>query len=94
MADESAVADGRGRHEGTSSAESFAKTDFRHMIDPAEIAAAYALAERLARSMRVRLTRRCRAHRSRGRLEFRRTIHHSIPHGGTPIELHHRHRKE
>jgi uncharacterized protein with von Willebrand factor type A (vWA) domain len=94
VADESAVTDGRGRREGASPAESFAKTDFRHMTDPAEIQAAYALAERLARSMRVRLTRRCRAHHSRGRLDFRRTIHHSIPHGGTPIELLHRHRKE
>jgi uncharacterized protein with von Willebrand factor type A (vWA) domain len=94
VGDESAVAAGRGRHEGASSAESFAKTDFRHMTDPAEIQAAYALAERLARSMRVRLTRRCCAHRSRGRLDFRRTIHHSIPHGGTPIELLHKKRKD
>src|ERR1700730_17006714 len=94
VADESAVAAGRGRHEGASSAESFAKTDFRHMTDPAEIQAAYALAGRLARSMRVRLTRRCCAHRSRGRLDFRRTIHHSIPLGGTPIELLHKKRKD
>jgi uncharacterized protein len=40
------------------------------------------------------LTRRCCAHRSRGRLDFRRTIHHSIPHGGTPIELLHKNRKD
>jgi uncharacterized protein with von Willebrand factor type A (vWA) domain len=63
------------------------------MTDPAEVEAAYALAERLARSMRVRLTRRHNAHRSRGRLDFRRTIHRSIPYGGTPIELLHRRRK-
>jgi uncharacterized protein len=91
---ESAMVEGRGRREGASAAESFAKTDFRHMTDPAEIEAAYALAERLARCMRVRLTRRFRAHRSRGRLDFRRTIHHSVHHGGTPIELFHRHRKD
>jgi uncharacterized protein len=90
----SRVCDGRGRREGASAAESFAKTDFRHMTDPAEIQAAYALAERLARSMRVRLTRRYRAHRAHGRLDFRRTIHRSIPHGGTPIELLHKHRKD
>jgi uncharacterized protein len=94
VANEPAVASGTGRREGASTVESFAKTDFRHMTDLAETEAAYALAERLARSMRVRFTRRCRAHRSRGRLDFRRTIHHSIPHGGTPIELHHRHRKD
>lgn len=92
--DDSAEADGRGRREGASAVESFAKTDFRHMTNPAEIQAAYALAARLARSMRVRLTRRYRAHHSRGRLDFRRTIHHSIPHGGTPIELLHKHRKD
>jgi uncharacterized protein len=91
---ESAVADGCGRCEGASTAESFAKTDFRHMTDPAEIEAAYALAERLASSMRVRLTRRHRAHRSHGRLDFRRTIHRSIPYGGTPIELRRRRRKD
>jgi uncharacterized protein with von Willebrand factor type A (vWA) domain len=37
---------------------------------------------------------RYRAHRARGRLDFRRTIHRSIPHGGTPIELLHKHRKD
>lgn len=92
--DESAVVDGRGCREGASKAESFAKTDFRHMTDPDDIQAAYALAERLARSMRVRLTRRYRAHCAHGRLDFRRTIHRSIPHGGTPIELLHKHRKD
>jgi uncharacterized protein len=93
--DETVAADGgSGRREGASAAESLAKTDFRHMTDPAEIEAAYALAERLARSMRVRLTRRHRAHRSHGRLDFRRTIHRSIPFGGTPIELLHRRRKD
>ncbi len=93
--DETVAADGgSGRREGASAAESLAKTDFRHMTDPAEIEAAYALAERLARSMRVRLTRRHRAHRSHGRLDFRRTIHHSIPFGGTPIELLYRRRKD
>ncbi|QBR71172.1 carbon monoxide dehydrogenase [Beijerinckiaceae bacterium] len=87
------ITEGQSRREGASSAESLAKTDFRHMTDPAEVEAAYALAGRLARSMRVRLTRRHRAHRTHGRLDFRRTIHHSIPHGGTPIELYRRRRK-
>ena len=90
----SAVAEGSGRREGASAMDSFAKTDFRHLTNPADIEAAHALAERLARSMRVRLTRRYRAYRTRGRLDFRRTIHHSISHGGTPIELLHRRRKD
>jgi uncharacterized protein len=89
-----ASANGRGRREGASQVESFTKTDFRHMTDPAEIEAAYALAERLARSMRVRLTRRHRTHWSHGRLDFRRTIHRSIPYGGTPIEPLLRRRKD
>lgn len=93
--DESAAeANGHGRREGASAAERLAKTDFRHIVDPTELKAAYALAERLARSMRARLTRRHRARRSGERLDFRRTIHHSIPYGGAPIELIHRRRKD
>jgi len=91
---EAESANGRGRREGASIAESVAKTDFRHIIDPLELEAAYALAERLARSMRARLTRRHRVRRSGQRLDFRRTIHRSIAYGGAPIELFHRRRKE
>lgn len=88
------AADRRGRREGASFAESLAKTDFRHIVEASEIEAAHALAERLAQSMRARLTRRHRAEQKGARLDFRRTIHHSIPHGGAPIELLWRRRKE
>ena len=44
--------------------------------------------------MRARLTRRMRARRNGQRLDLRRTIHKSIGHGGTPIELVHRRRKD
>lgn len=85
---------GQSRREGASRAEILAKTDFRHLTDPDDLAAAHALAARLARSMRARLTRRMRARRSGQRLDLRRTIHKSIGHGGTPIELVHRRRRD
>jgi uncharacterized protein with von Willebrand factor type A (vWA) domain len=87
-------ADGRGRREGASSAESLERTDLRHLVDPQDVLAAHALAERLARRMRTRLVRR-RQPRRRGRqLDLRRTIHRSVSHGGTPVDLVWRKRKD
>lgn len=84
---------GRGRREGASTGENLASVDLRHITDPADIERAHALAARLARAMRARLVRRHR-HRRRGRrLDLRRTIHRSISHGGTPIDLAWRRRK-
>jgi len=86
-------ADGRGRREGASRAEAIESVDLRHIVDPEELAAAHALAERLARRMRARLVRR-RQPRRRGRsLDLRRTIHRSVSHGGAPIDLVWRRRK-
>ncbi|GAB4512526.1 MAG: VWA domain-containing protein [Roseibium sp.] len=76
-----------GRREGASIAEHLGQVDFRKLNDPEAIEKAHDLAERLARSMRVRLTRRDRQKRRGPRLDLRRTIRHSISHGGTPIEL-------
>jgi uncharacterized protein len=87
-------ADGRGRREGASRAEALASTDMRHVTDPDDVAAAHALAARLARTMRAKLVRRQQARRRGQRLDLRRTIHRSISHGGTPIELVWRRRKE
>jgi len=85
---------GEGRAEGASRTENIAETDFRKLTDPTDIAEAHEIAARLARVMRARLTRRDRA-RNRGyRLDLRRTIHRSIGHGGTPISLVMRQRKE
>ena len=86
-------ADGRGRKGGASRAENLAATDVRHIAVPEDTAAAYELAERLARSMRARLVRRQQARRGGRRLDLRRTIHRSISHGGTPLELVWRRRK-
>ena len=87
-------ASGEGRREGATSAESLARTDFRHIARPEDLAAAHALAERLAHSMRARLTRREQARRSGRRIDLRRTIHKSIAHGGTPMQLVWRARKD
>jgi uncharacterized protein with von Willebrand factor type A (vWA) domain len=87
------AADKSGRREGASRAELLAATDLRHIVDPDDVAAAHALAARLARTMRARLVRRHRAHRRGRRLDLRRTIHRSVSHGGTPVELVWRQRK-
>ena len=55
---------------------------------------AHEVAARLARTMRTRLTRRDLARRRGYRLDLRRTIHGNISHGGVPISLVKRQRKE
>jgi uncharacterized protein with von Willebrand factor type A (vWA) domain len=83
----------RGRREGASRTEALTTTDLRHIVDPEDVAAAHALAARLARSMRARLVRREQVRRRGWRLDLRRTIHRSVSHGGTPVELAWRRRK-
>jgi uncharacterized protein with von Willebrand factor type A (vWA) domain len=87
-------AGGESRPEGASSAENLAATDLRHVTDPADIARAHDLAARLARTMRARLVRRQQVRAGGRRLDLRRTIHRNIAHGGTPIELVWRRRKD
>ena len=85
---------GEGRMEGASRADNLAEIDFRKMADPAQIAQAHAAAALLARTMRTRLTRRDLARRRGYRLDLRRTIHGNISHGGVPIRLVRRQRKQ
>jgi uncharacterized protein with von Willebrand factor type A (vWA) domain len=80
--------------EGASRAENLAEVDFRKLADPAQIEQAHDSAARLARAMRTRLTRRDLARRRGYRLDLRRTIHGNISHGGVPIDLVRRQRKE
>jgi uncharacterized protein with von Willebrand factor type A (vWA) domain len=75
-----------GRAEGASRAETLA-TDFRKIVDWHAMAEAHALAGRLARRMRTRLSRRQRAHFKGRRIDLRRTIRRNVSHGGVPIEL-------
>jgi uncharacterized protein with von Willebrand factor type A (vWA) domain len=85
---------GEGRMEGASRADNLAEIDFRKMADPDQIEQAHAVAARLAKTMRTRLTRRDLARRRGYRLDLRRTIHKNISHGGVPINLVKRQRKE
>jgi uncharacterized protein with von Willebrand factor type A (vWA) domain len=85
---------GEGRMEGASVASNLAEIDFRKMAEPGQIEEAHAAAARLARVMRTRLTRRDLARRRGYRLDLRRTIHGNISHGGVPISLVKRQRKE
>src|SRR3974390_2100895 len=87
------MGDGRGKREGASRFEQLARTDLRHITDSDEVEAARALAARLALAMRARLVRRERVRRRGRRLDLRRTIHRSVSHGGTLIELAWRRRK-
>jgi uncharacterized protein with von Willebrand factor type A (vWA) domain len=86
-------ANGRGRREGASRSENLAGVDIRHIVDPAEIAQVHVLAARLAKVMRARLVRREQVRRRGRRLDLRRTIHRSVSHGGTPVDLAWRRRK-
>src|SRR6266849_6644935 len=85
---------GEGRMEGASRADNLAEIDFRNMADPDQIEEAHTVAARLAKTMRTRLTRRDLARRRGYRLDLRRTIHSNISHGGVPISLVKRQRKE
>ena len=85
---------GEGRMEGASRADQLSEIDFRKMADPEQIEEAHQAAARLAQTMRTRLTRRDLARRRGYRLDLRRTIHGNISHGGVPITLVRRQRKE
>jgi uncharacterized protein with von Willebrand factor type A (vWA) domain len=85
---------GEGRMEGASVASNLAEVDFRKLADPGQIEEAHAAAARLAKVMRTRLTRRDLARRRGYRLDLRRTIHSNISHGGVPISLVKRARKQ
>ena len=71
-----------------------ARTDLRHLADPAELAEAERLAARLARAMRYRICRRYRnAHRA-PRLDLRRTVRRNLGRGGEPFDLVRRRRRD
>src|SRR5262245_17571208 len=85
---------GEGRMEGASRAENLSEVDFRRLADPEQVAQAHEAAAQLAKIMRTRLTRRDLARRRGYRLDLRRTIHRNISHGGVPILLLKRQRKD
>lgn len=81
------------KSEGASSTEITSSTDFRRIADPRELEKAHAAAERFARAMRAKLTRRERARNRGRRIDLRATIRRNIGVGGTPIDLRFRQRK-
>ncbi|MDB5634726.1 MAG: hypothetical protein JWR49_3581 [Tardiphaga sp.] len=85
---------GEGRMEGASRADNLTEVDFRKMAEPEQVVQAHAAAARLAKAMRTRLTRRDLARRRGYRLDLRRTIHANVSHGGVPIKLVKRQRKD
>jgi len=85
---------GEGRMAGASRADNLAEVDFRKLADPEQIEEAHVAAARLAQTLRTRLTRRDLARRRGYRLDLRRTIHNNISHGGVPISLVKRQRKQ
>ncbi len=85
---------GEGRAEGASRIDNLSETDFRKMDESTQIAQAHAAAAQLSKVMRARRTRRVRANRRGYRLDIRRTIHASISHGGVPIRLVRRQRRD
>jgi uncharacterized protein len=90
---EGAPADGRGRRGGASAQEAMSRKDIGAFVGESERARAAELAERFARVMRARLTRRARARRRGRRLDLRATIRLSVAHGGEPLDLKFRRRK-
>ena len=82
------------KSEGASRAEVDATTDFRKIADPAELEKAHAAAERLAKLMRTRLTRRDRARNKGHRIDLRATSRGIVSTGGVPINLRFRQRKQ
>lgn len=73
--------------EGASRSESLSAMDMRHVYDPQQLEQAYLLAERLAKKMHHRLSRRDRSARRGHKLDLRKVIRSSIAHGGTPLRL-------
>ena len=88
-----ARADGGGRLGGASAQETMSKKDVAAFVGERERAEVGELAERFARAMRTRLTRRERARRRGRRLDLRATIRLSVAHGGEPLDLKFRRRK-
>ncbi len=87
------AAEGRGRERGASAHEALAMKDFARLTGEAERAEVLALAERLARALRTRLSRRDRARRRGAQLDLRAIVRRSVARGGEPIDLKFRRRK-
>lgn len=88
-----AVAGGIGRLVAART-EALGQTDLREIVTPEAIAEAASTAERLARAIRDRRSRRRRADRRGAQLDLRRIARASVATGGVPIRLFRRSRPE
>ena len=84
---------GEGRRVG-SRVTNLLSVDLRHVIDPADRAAAEAVAARLAHAIRDRRSRRHKADHTGERMDLRRILRASLSTGGEPIRLFRRARPE
>lgn len=91
--DGDAIHNGEGRLIASGTAN-LNKTDFREMVTSELLQQAEVLAGRLARAMRDRRSRRYRLSQRGSRLNLRKTIRHSVNHGGVPIRLYRQQRPE
>jgi uncharacterized protein with von Willebrand factor type A (vWA) domain len=93
-ADESAAAsDNDVRGGGAGRQKALARSDFRFLTERAEMLAMAQLAERLAKLMRQRLTRRDRNLKRGKKIHLRRTLRNSLAYGGLPLVPAYRERK-
>ena len=94
---------GKGQHEdanqesrntsGANSVERLRKTDFTK-LENIESQFLEQLAIRLWQQMSLRLKRKMKPAKTKGQVDLRNTIRHSISHGGDPIELFKKNRKK
>ncbi len=94
-----AAGDGAVEHDGVgrlvgSRIRNLMRVDLREVVSPHDMAEAEALAERLARAIRDRRSRRHKADKRGARLDLRRVVRASLATGGEPIRLYHRARPE
>lgn len=74
--------------------ENLTRRDLRELMDDESLHAAQRVAERLAKALRDRRSRRHRAAIRGRRLDLRRTLRASLAHGGEPIALFRKHRPD
>jgi uncharacterized protein with von Willebrand factor type A (vWA) domain len=74
--------------------DALSRTDLRTLTTPEEAVEAERIAERLARAIRYRLSRRRTPARRGETIDIRRTIRRNLSRGGEPIELRRKHRPE
>ncbi|MGD1923813.1 MAG: VWA domain-containing protein [Paracoccaceae bacterium] len=74
--------------------DNLTRRDLRELIDDESLRAAEKAAERLARSLRDRRSRRHKAAKRGQKLDMRRILRTSLARGGEPLDLHRRRRPE